>query len=313
MAIISVSRRTDIPAFYTDWFLSRLGQDVVVPNPYNRGQAIRIPLTKDTVDCFVFWTKDPRPLLDRIGELGGYNYYFQYTLNGYGNDVERNVPPVDVSIRTFRELSGTIGRKKVIWRYDPILINDRASVDWHISNFGNIADALHEHTDRCVISFVDMYQRFGDSPPFRAPTEQEIGRIAEGLSSISKEYGLSLSTCCESVDLGRYGIRHGSCIDRLLILELFGIDIGGRKDGQRKDCGCSRCHDIGVYGTCTHGCVYCYAASSLTASSGRPLMNVIGSPVMTGMLDSGIDVHPIGPERRCRIRQLSEYDRDVRP
>ena len=158
--VISVSRRTDIPAFYSEWFLNRIKAGYVdVINPFNSKQANRISLKNEDIDCFVFWTKNPKPLLDRINELNGFNYYFQYTINNYESDMEPNVPNHEELINTFIELSNKIGKEKVIWRYDPIILTNKYTKEWHIKSFDFIAQKLHNHTRKCVFSFVDLYAK----------------------------------------------------------------------------------------------------------------------------------------------------------
>ncbi len=262
MTIISASRRTDIPAFHSDWFYDRLGKDVIVANPFNPKQNSRISLAKDDVDCFVFWTKNVSPFLERIDELDGYDYYFQYTVNCYGNRIEPNVPDRNEVLDSFIALSERIGSRKVIWRYDPILIDDEFSIEWHISNFRSIAEKLYNHTERCVISFIDIYRknrRKVSEYRIREPSVDEIHELAENLSDIAEHHSMELFTCSESFDLKRYGIKHGKCIDDVLIKELFNKDVNRSRDDQRDDCCCVKCRDIGSYDTCGHGCIYCYA------------------------------------------------------
>lgn len=158
--ILSVSRRTDIPAFYSDWFFNRLHEGFVdVRNPMNIHQISRIKITPDVVDCIVFWTKNPYNMLARLYELKKYNYYFQFTINPYGKDIEANVPVKTEIIDTFRRLSLLIGRNRVIWRFDPILITDEINVIYHIKYFEELAKRLENLTTRCVISFVDLYKK----------------------------------------------------------------------------------------------------------------------------------------------------------
>lgn len=149
--IISASRRTDIPAFYAPWFLNRLGEGhVLVPNPFNPRSVSRVSLRPDAVDCIVFWTKNPAPMLPRLGELNGFKYYFQFTLNPYGKDIERNLPSIEERIETFRKLSEMIGKERVVWRYDPILINETYDTRFHREAFARLARKLSNHTERCM-------------------------------------------------------------------------------------------------------------------------------------------------------------------
>ncbi len=159
--IISASRKTDIPAFYSEWFMNRIKDGVVYSrNPFNINQISKIPLNPEVVDCIVFWTKNPIPMISCLDELKEFNYYFQFTLTGYGKDVETDVPDKKKElIPAFIELAKKIGPQKVIWRYDPIAINERYTAEYHLKAFGDIAEALNGSTEKCVISFVDFYQK----------------------------------------------------------------------------------------------------------------------------------------------------------
>ena len=156
--IISASRRTDIPSHYADWFYNRIKEGYVcVRNPMNVHQISRIPLSPDVIDGIVFWTKNPRPMMDRLDLLRDYMYYFQFTINSYGQDIEANIPSKnDIIIPTFRELSDMIGCERVIWRYDPILLTKKYSIDYHIRYFEEIAKRLSGYTEKCIISLVDL-------------------------------------------------------------------------------------------------------------------------------------------------------------
>jgi hypothetical protein len=156
--IISCSRRTDIPAFYGDWFMNRICEEfVLVRNPLNANQVRRISLLPSDIDCIVFWTKDPAPMIDRFNLLQDYSYYFQFTLTPYDKDIEPNLPAKTKIIDTFLGLSDKIGAHRIIWRYDQILLSKRISLGYHVDHFGNMSRRLSGYTEKCIISFVDMY------------------------------------------------------------------------------------------------------------------------------------------------------------
>lgn len=304
--VISVSRRTDIPAFYSEWFLNRIKEEYVdVINPFNTKQANRISLKKEDVDCFVFWTKNPKPLLSRINELDGYNYYFQYTVNSYGKDMEPNVPSKSKElIDTFIELSNRIGKEKVIWRYDPIVLTDKYDINWHIKYFGELAERLHQYTTKCVISFVDLYvktKRNTKELNIAEITETDMDYIAMKFSEICKKYNLELATCCEKIDLEKYGIIHNSCIDGKLIEKLFNIKVDNQRDNQRMDCGCIKCHDIGAYNTCLHKCKYCYATFNNDLVDKNIKKHNPNSSLLIGVLDDKIKVYPTN--EKCKEKE----------
>ena len=158
--IISASRRTDIPTYYSEWFLNRIKDGFVyVRNPMNVHQISKISLSPDVVDGIVFWTKNPVPMLDKLYNLQDYAYYFQFTVNSYGKDIEANIPSKnDIIVPAFRELSRIIGAEKVIWRYDPIMLTSKYTIDYHVNYFNELAKRLSGYTHKCVISFVDFYR-----------------------------------------------------------------------------------------------------------------------------------------------------------
>ena len=220
--IISASRRTDIPSYYSDWFYNRITEGFVyVRNPMNYHQISQISLSPDVVDGIVFWTKNPTPMIDRLGELEKYIYYFQFTLNSYGTDVERNVPSKnDIVIPTFQKLSSLIGKERIVWRYDPILFNEKYTMDYHIKYFQLLADKLSDYTEKCTVSFLDFYKNtqrniapLGIIPPSPGQVEEIMGIF----STIAKEHGIYVDTCAEEVDLEKFGIGHARCIDERIL------------------------------------------------------------------------------------------------
>lgn len=262
--ILSVSRRTDIPAFYWEWFLNRVQAGFVdVRNPMNIHRVSRIDIRPEVVDCIVFWTKNAGNIIPHLDQLKDYKYYFQYTINPYNKLIEENVPLKKYVVENFRLLSEIIGPNRVIWRYDPILLTDMIDVDYHLQYFEELAKRLKGHTNRCVISFVDLYKKTVSNTRelmMKEPTDMEMHFLAHNLSSIAKDYGMEIVSCSESIDLDFDGVRHGCCIDRNLIEEIVGYKIDVKKDkNQRKECGCVESVDLGAYNTCLHSCKYCYA------------------------------------------------------
>lgn len=262
--IVSASRRTDIPAYYSRWFLNRIREGyVLVPNPYNPKFISRINLSPSVIDCIVFWTKNPAPMLDRLSALDGYHYYFQYTLNPYGADAENNLPPLSRRIDTFRRLADRIGREKVIWRYDPLFTNETYTVAYHEATFARIAEALKEHTERCMLGFIDHYyhiRRAVSKLAIEPLRREEIELSARSFKRTADQYGIRLDTCTAKVDLRSLGIPAGMCIDKELVERIAGYPIDARKDKNQRDvCNCVDSIDIGTYESCLNGCIYCYA------------------------------------------------------
>ena len=272
--ILSVSRRTDIPAFYSEWFFNRVKAGFAdVINPFNANKFSRVPINPEIVDCIVFWTKDAEPMIKRLDELKDYKYYFQFSVTPYDEEVEPGLlknQSKNKIIRTFKNLSETIGKDKVIWRYDPIIFSEKFNADWHFKQFDYLLKNLVPYTKRCVISFVDLYKKTQhNTKPLELIdlTESKMKEIALGFSQIAEGSGIEIQSCSERVDLAEFGIKHGACIDKEIVEQVIGAKLEMKKvkgkdgkDGtQRIDCGCIDSVDIGEYDTCKHLCAYCYA------------------------------------------------------
>lgn len=290
--IISASRATDIPAFHVQWLRERLEAGFVERmNPFNQKPSI---VSFSEASVFVFWTKNPKPmfsLLDFLDERG-LNYYFQFTLNDYDAEgYEPGVPKLEERIETFMALSKRLGKDRVVWRFDPLLLTDKVSLADLLKKVERIGNLIHSYTSRFVFSFADItgYKKVQKHLSLagiqaREFTVPEMQAFAAGVQQLNQRWGLSVSTCAEVIDLDLYGVEHGRCIDDRLLIKLFPQDaklmaflgyekgLGGawvpvprkrklKDPGQRKACGCIVSKDIGCYGTCSHGCVYCYACS----------------------------------------------------
>ena len=263
--IISASRRTDIPTHYSEWFFNRIRDGYVcVRNPMNIHQISKISLSPEVVDGIVFWTKNPIPMMPYLDKLNDYAYYFQFTVNSYGKDVELNVPNKnDIIIPAFRELSNRIGADRVIWRYDPILLTEKYTIDYHVNYFNELAKRLSGYTDKCIISFLDLYRNtqthlkdLGILPL----GDKEMYELAERLVEIANKNNLIVESCAEKINLEKFGIQHGHCIDCSLFEKILNCKMNLSKDkNQRPECGCMESIDIGAYNTCKNGCRYCYA------------------------------------------------------
>ncbi len=286
--ILSVSRRTDIPALYADWFFRRLSKGFAcVRNPMNPHQVSRISLKPEDVDGIVFWTKNPIPMLDRLCLLDNYPYYFQFTLTSYGRDTETNLPSKnDVLIPAFRRLSEMLGRHRVVWRYDPIFLSEHYTVEYHIRYFAKIAERLADCTEKCTVSFLDYYKNTRkNAPEIRPPDDGEIRTLISAFAETSKHVGITLDTCAEEADLSEYGVSHASCIDAERLSRIAGKTIPAPPDGnQRKACGCRKAVDIGAYNTCVNGCRYCYANYILPLVRENHRCHDPASPLLTGNL-----------------------------
>lgn len=274
--IISASRRTDIPAFFGEWFSNRIKEGYFYRiNPYNPKQVKSFSLLPEDVDVFVFWTKNPRPFfkyLDLVEGMG-FNYLFHYTLNDYPRIFEPGIPSVSQRLDNFKELSDRIGPKRIIWRYDPIILSTLTPLEYHVEKVTMLARELSGYTERMVISFLDFYGktkkrldrlsltggiRFNDW--LAIENLESLDNLSAQIAAIAKDNGIQVFTCSEGIDLQKRGILPGSCIDGDLINETFGIRRRWKKDpSQRKNCHCVASVDMGVYDTCKFECVYCYA------------------------------------------------------
>jgi len=262
--IISASRRTDIPSYYSEWLFNRIKEKpVYVRNPFNTRQINIINLDPELIDCIVFWSKNPKPMIDKLDLLKDYKFYFQITLTPYEQDIEAMLPPKTEIIETFKKLSDTIGPQKVIWRYDPILISNKYNTAYHIDKFEKLAGVLKGYTEKVTISFMDFYKKITENIKLLGIMEistEEKNIIAKKFSEIARNNNFSIDTCAEDVDLSGYGITHARCIDDRLISKITGNNLLVEKDkNQRLECGCVRSIDIGEYNSCSNGCVYCYA------------------------------------------------------
>lgn len=290
--ILSVSRRTDIPAFYTEWFFNRLKEGfVLVRNPMNYHQVSRVILDPDITDCIVFWTKDPSNMLDKLDLLKEYNYYFQITITPYDSKIERNVAQKKHIIESFKKLSDLTGKKRTVWRYDPIILTDRMDIEYHKKYFDMLASGLKDYTERCIISFMDIYKKSErNMKGFNIAdiSERDMIETGKALSEIASRYGLEIKACSESVDLSSAGIEPAKCIDARLISDIAGENINVKKDKNQRDiCGCAESIDIGAYNTCKHGCLYCYANYSDNTVKNNIMKHDPKSPMLIGNIEPG--------------------------
>ena len=286
--IISASRRTDLPAYYADWLFARIRAGFVcVRNPRNPRRISKIALTPDGVDGIVFWTKNPAPMIDRLAELRQYAYYFQFTVTPYGRDIEKNLPDKIEILRTFQRLSETIGADRVIWRYDPILINPVYTAETHRQRFAEMARMFTGYTRKVIISFLDTdyrnVKRNAQALADQALTSGERARLAADLCRIACDCGMEMSACAQEQDYAASGIAPARCVDAALLETLLGCRLNVKKDpNQRSACGCAQSVDIGMYNTCLNGCRYCYANYNAGEITNNRQKHDPASPLLIG-------------------------------
>lgn len=302
--ILSVSRRTDIPAFFSEWFMNRLrAEEVQVRNHFNLKQVSRIPLSPENIDCIVFWTKDPGPMLEHLDEIDslGYKYYFLFTLNPYGSGVETNLRPQEDRIEIFRELSSRLGPERVIWRYDPVILTTEMNEVFHAREFNTLAAELEGFTDKCIFSFLEEYGKI--MPRMRKlgmlrPDEEHKRRIAAGFSASAEAYSMKLAACAPRYDISGLGIERSRCVDAELITKLTGRAVSVKKDpSQRAACGCAVSRDVGSYNSCGNGCIYCYANTDMESAARRAASFDPQSPLLCDSLCGDETVTEVGGGR----------------
>jgi len=274
--IISASRRTDIPAFYADWFMTRVREGFFYRvNPFNSKQVTAFSLKPEHVDAICFWTKNPQPLLKYLQELDqrGLKYLFQFTLNPYDSIFEPQVPPLRERIDTMCELAQLIGPERIIWRYDPVILSSVTPVSWHLEQVESLAGQLKNATRRLMFSFYDFYGR-GEGrlskilkgsgivlEDIAAPEHADaLQQLVQGFKASAARNKLEIFSCCEDLNPSDADTAHGACIDGPLIQRLFGVNAPFAKDrNQRKACRCVESVDMGAYNSCSYRCSYCYA------------------------------------------------------
>ncbi|MDR1239339.1 MAG: DUF1848 domain-containing protein [Treponema sp.] len=275
--IVSISRRCDIPRFQFDWFMGRLDAGFVeAVNPFNARQIRRVGLSPAEAEVLVFWTRDPRPLLARTGELNrrGYRFYVMVTLTGYPALLEPHAPDAAAISDAMGELAEQTGPRRVIWRYDPVFLSSLTDAAFHRENFSALARRFRGKIRRVIISLYDEYrgakrrlEALEQSGGLRVlPAADREGRLlpqARGLlgdlAKIAGAAGMEIQSCAGAEDLSPLGIAPGACVDGGLIRDLWGIAAGGKDKNQRPHCRCAAAVDIGRYGDCPAGCLYCYA------------------------------------------------------
>lgn len=278
--IISATRRSDIPAWHSDWFMERLRRGHLISTQFH-WQYVSFAKTR----VIVFWTKNPQPMLKHLDELDqmGFGYYFNYTLTDYDQEgLEPHLPPLQERVHTFRELSERIGKEKVVWRFDPLVLADNIDRDRLIGKVGIVMKKLEGYTEKVVFSFLDpsthkkVIRNLRNAEiDVREFSAEDKVYVAKHIAELANDHGIQVASCAETINFSLYGIRQNKCIDDALMRRLFGQDnelisfldiIDGQKHkGQRALCGCIPSFDMGTYDTCKNGCIYCYANNSPNA------------------------------------------------
>ncbi|MFD0704032.1 DUF1848 domain-containing protein [Slackia equolifaciens] len=284
--IINTGGRTDTAQYYSEWLLRRFEEGYALSrNPLFPHKVSRLELSPDVVDCVVFCSKNYRPILPRLHEITDrFHSYCYYTITAYGRDVEPGVPPIAESIQTLKELSAIAGKQRVAWRYDPVLLTKAYTVERHLKTFDYMAARLTPHVDRCIFSFVEIYEKVKfNMPELVMLTEEHIEELARGFGEIAARYGLHLQTCGTNGDFSRYGIHPSGCMTLDVLGQANGVKFRDLKHkGMRHGCHCVEARDIGAYDSCPNGCKYCYANKDPRKAAENFKLHDPASPLLLG-------------------------------
>ena len=284
--ILNTSARTDTVQYFSKWLLKRFEEGYVLTrNPLFPNKVTRYELTPDKIDCVVFCSKNYKPILNELYKITDkYNTYFHYTITAYGKDIEPRVPSIDESIETLYELEKIVGKNRISWRYDPVLLTKDYTFERHIKTFEYMCTKLANHVNRCIFSFVEMYKKLEwNMPEIIKLTENDKVLFAENLGKIANKYGIYIQTCGTNGDYSEYGIHKSGCTTLEMLGEANGIVFKDLKHkGMRNGCHCIESRDIGAYETCLNGCRYCYANKSHQKAVSNFKLHNPDSPLILG-------------------------------
>ena len=303
--IINTGQRTDIPAFYSEWFSNRLKEGFVcVRNPYNPNQVSRYRLDPSVVDVIGFCTKNPAPMFQYMNLLQNYGQFWFFTITPYGKDVEPNVPDKHHLLDDFKRLADTVGINSVAWRYDPIFISERYDMAYHLRAFEKMASALEGYSKTVVISFIDLYPKVRRNfPEAREVTNTERMTLGKEIINIASEHGMTVKPCAEGNELAVYGADCGGCMKISDYEKAIGKKLNPPKSNRamatraaRSACSCYLSCDIGVYNTCKHLCKYCYANTDPTKVLAMSRLHDPQSPFLIGNYTHEDKIHDVHQE-----------------
>ncbi len=261
--IINVGGRTDIVNYYTPWLLNRLEEGYAYSrNPFSRENVYKLSLKPEDVDCLLFCSKNYQPILEHIDGIDEkYNILCNYTITAYGKDIEPKVPTINQSIKTLKQLSDIVGSNKILWRYDPILLTEKYTIEKHLETFEDIVEKISPLVYRCIFSFVDMYKKVEENMPEIIPlTEEDKVKLLKGIGEISERYNLYTQSCATNESYEKYGIHPAGCTTREILEQAHNVVYKNVKGtGIRENCHCIPSRDIGAYNSCLSECKYCYA------------------------------------------------------
>lgn len=300
--IINSGQRTDIPAFYSKWFINRIREGyVLVRNPYYPTIVTKFLLNPDVVDVIGFCTKNPRPMFPYLDELKDFGQFWYVSITGFGKDLEPNVPPIDQVIEDFKYLSNKVGKNAIGWRYTPIIVNSKYTKEYHIKMFEHIASKLDGYTSLVAFGFVDIYPKLEKNHPEIKDTDDETKiEIAKAFTNIAKKHYMDLRLCSKEKWLANYGVDINGCM-RVKDYEnsiASKLDIKQKMEARKNYCACYLSNDIGSYNSCMHLCKYCYANGNEKTIRKNYREHNDNSPLLIGH---------INPEDKIRLAKQESY------
>ena len=308
--ILNTGSRTDIPAYYSKWFYNRIREGyALVRNPYYPSQVTRYQLDPETIDVLVFCTKNPSPMFRDFNLLSPFSMFWFVTITPYGKEIEPHVPDKEQVMDFFLQLSDKVGARRMSWRYDPIFISEKYSVNYHIKQFAYMAEHLRGSTHQCVVSFIDLYEKTKRNfPEVRAVTASEQRTMINAFSSIASENDLKIHLCCESTNLVCPNVDADGCMSQKVLEDAIGCRlVVPKKKGARAECSCLLGADIGAYNTCGHGCLYRYANYDQDTVRNSMARHDKNSPFLIGTFQEG-DVIKDAKQVSWKNRQMSIFD-----
>ena len=283
--ILNTGLRTDIPGFFSEWFYNRIEDGFVyVRNPYAKNQIYSYRLDPELIDCIIFCTKNPKPMLENLEKIDKFNQYWHITITPYEKEIEPNVPPINDVLESFKYLSKKLGKENVTLRYDPIFINEKYTLEKHIESFEYIINSLSGYTTEAIISFIDLYEKTKRNfPKAREVTKDERLKLGKEFAQIGKKNNITIKTCVEGTELDKFGIDSSGCMTKEVIERAINKNLNIPKQKARNgECYCLLNNDIGEYNTCDHGCLYCYANSNKRLVKRNLKLHDPKSPILIG-------------------------------
>lgn len=294
--ILNTGGRTDTVQYYSEWLLNRFREGYVLSrNPLFPEIVNRIELNPETIDVVVFCSKDYSPILPCLHEISDrFNCYYHYTITAYGTDIEPRVPSIEDSIRTLKALAAQVGPEKIAWRYDPVLLTEKYTIERHLETFDRMARELTPYVDRCIFSFVEMYKKLEVNMPELLPvSEEDKLTLAENLGAIAQRYSLWLQTCATRTDYEQFGIHRSGCMTTEIFSQALGIEFKKTPHkGNRLGCACMESRGLGDYNSCPNGCRYCYANKDHAKALQNYLTHNPDSPLLLGNIQPGDKIVP---------------------